>query len=96
MHGRIDLDFALTTGVKSGTDILKAMMAGAKATMVASEFLRRGIGRASEMLESMEIWMEEKEYESIIQMQGSMSQKSVADPAAFERANYMKVLDSYK
>lgn len=96
MYGRVNLDFALTTGVHSGTDILKAMMAGAKATMVASEFLRNGIGRASELLESVEIWMVDHEYESIQQMQGSMSQKSVADPAAFERANYMKVLDSFK
>ncbi|MFN2143702.1 MAG: dihydroorotate dehydrogenase-like protein [Anaerolineales bacterium] len=96
MYGRVNLDFALTTGVHSGTDILKGMMAGAKVTMVASEFLRNGIGRASELLESVEVWMTDHEYESIQQMQGSMSQKSVADPAAFERANYMKVLDSFK
>jgi len=96
MHGRVNLDFALTTGVQSSSDILKAMMAGAKATMVASEFLRKGIGRSSELLESVDMWMTDYEYDSIQQMQGSMSQKSVADPAAFERANYMKVLDSYK
>lgn len=95
MYGRIDIDFALTTGVQSGTDVLKAMMAGSKVTMVASEFLRKGINRATEMLESIELWMEEREYDSIEQMQGSMSQKAVADPATFERANYMKVLSSY-
>jgi len=65
-------------------------------TMVASEFLRKGINRATEMLESIELWMEEREYDSIEQMQGSMSQKAVADPATFERANYMKVLSSYR
>lgn len=96
MYGRIDVDFALTTGVQSGTDVLKAMMAGSKVTMVASEFLRKGINRASEMLESIELWMDEHEYDSIEQMQGSMSQKAVADPATFERANYMKVLSSYR
>lgn len=96
MYGRVPADFALTTGVQSGVDILKAMMAGAKVTMVASEFLRKGVGRATEMIDSVKLWMEEHEYESIEQMQGSMSQKSVADPAAFERANYMKVLSSYK
>ena len=96
MYGRINIDFALTTGVQSGMDILKAMMAGSKVTMVASEFLRKGISRASEMLESAQMWMEEHEYESIEQMQGSMSQKAVADPATFERANYMKVLSSYR
>lgn len=96
MHKRVEADFALTTGVQSGVDILKAMMAGAKVTMVASEFLRKGVGRATEMLESVKLWMEEHEYDSIEQMQGSMSQQSIADPAAFERANYMKVLSSYK
>jgi dihydroorotate dehydrogenase (fumarate) len=96
MHGHINIDFALTTGVQSGTDILKAMMAGSKVTMVASEFLRKGIDRATEMLESAQLWMEEHEYESIQQMQGSMSQKAVGDPATFERANYMKVLSSYR
>jgi dihydroorotate dehydrogenase (fumarate) len=96
LHGHINIDFALTTGVQSGTDILKAMMAGSKVTMVASEFLRKGIDRATEMLESAQLWMEEHEYESIQQMQGSMSQKAVGDPATFERANYMKVLSSYR
>ena len=79
MHGHINIDFALTTGVQSGTDILKAMMAGSKVTMVASEFLRKGIDRATEMLESAQLWMEDHEYESIQQMQGSMSQKAVGE-----------------
>jgi dihydroorotate dehydrogenase (fumarate) len=96
MYGRVGIDFALTSGVQSGMDVLKAMMAGGKAALIASEFLRRGAGRATEMLESMKIWMEENDYKSIQQMQGSMSQKSVADPSTFERANYMKVLASYK
>jgi dihydroorotate dehydrogenase (fumarate) len=96
LYGRVDLDFALTTGVDSGISILKGMMAGAKVTMVASEFLRKGVDRASEMLKSMEAWMEEHEYESVEQMQGSMSQKAVADPSAFERSNYMRVLSSFE
>jgi dihydroorotate dehydrogenase (fumarate) len=96
LYGRVDLDFALTTGVDSGSGVLKGMMAGAKVTMVASEFLRKGIKRATEMLKSMEDWMEEHEYESVEQMQGSMSQQAVADPSAFERSNYMRVLSSFK
>jgi dihydroorotate dehydrogenase (fumarate) len=96
MYGRVDIDFGLTSGVQTGLDVLKAMMVGSKVTLVASEFLRKGVGRATEMLETIRLWMEEQEYESIEQMQGSMSQKSVADPASFERANYMKVLSSYK
>jgi len=95
LYGRVDLDFALTTGVDSGVGVLKSMMAGAKVAMVASEFLRKGVKRADEMLKSMEIWMEAHEYESVAQMQGSMSQKAVADPSAFERSNYMRVLNSF-
>lgn len=96
MYGRVPTDFVLTTGVQSGIDVLKSMMAGAKVAMVASEFLRKGVVRATEMIETIQVWMEERDYESIEQMQGSMSQKSVADPASYERANYMKVLSSYE
>lgn len=64
-------------------------------TMVCSTLLQNGIGRISELLRGMETWMKEHEYESVEQMKGSMSQKSVADPAAFERANYMKALSTY-
>ena len=64
--------------------------------MMASELLHHGLGRIREILDEMTAWMEEREYESVAQMRGSMSQKSVAEPAAFERANYMKVLQSYE
>ena len=94
-YGQVDVDFALTSGVHSATDILKAMMAGAKVSMMASELLRNGADFVSNILAELQTWMEEHEYTSIKQMQGSMSQKSVAEPAAFERANYMKVLSSF-
>jgi dihydroorotate dehydrogenase (fumarate) len=71
------------------------MMAGAKVTMIASALLKKGPQRATKILSKLENWMVEREYESIQQMQGSMSQKAVAEPAAFERANYMKVLNSF-
>jgi dihydroorotate dehydrogenase (fumarate) len=96
LYGRVDADFALTSGIHKHTDVLKAMMAGAKVAMTASALLKKGPKRATKILEKLENWMEENEYESIQQMQGSMSQKAVADPAAFERANYMKVLNSFK
>ena len=96
LHGEINADFALTSGVHNHEGILKAMMAGAKAAMMASELLQNGIGRVQEILGDMEAWMVEHEYASIQEMQGSMSQKSVAEPAAFERANYMKVLNSFR
>ncbi len=95
LHGRIAAEFAMTGGVHTGMDILKAVMAGASVTNITSEFLQNGVRRVPEILEEMSKWMEEHEYSSLLQMKGSMSQKAVADPAAFERANYMKVLSSY-
>ncbi len=96
LYGRVKADFALTSGVHKHSDILKAMMAGAKVTMLASALLKKGPAKATKMLAKLARWMEEHEYESIQQMQGSMSQGAVADPSAFERANYMKVLNSYR
>jgi dihydroorotate dehydrogenase (fumarate) len=97
LHGRIDADFALTSGVHSSRDVLKAMMAGARVAMTASELLRESpVQRIGEILHETQSWMEEHEYRSIQQMQGSMSQKSIKEPAAFERANYMKVLNSFR
>ena len=95
LYGRVALDLALTGGAHNGNDVLKAMMAGACVTNITSEFLLKGTGRVPEMLAEITAWMEEHEYISIAQMKGSMSQKSVADPATFERANYMKVLSTY-
>jgi dihydroorotate dehydrogenase (fumarate) len=95
LYGRIQIDFALTSGVHTAQDLLKAMMAGASVTTVASEFLQNGISRVTEILADVEAWMDEHEYESIEQMKGSMSQQAVAEPESFERANYMKVLSSY-
>ena len=94
MYGRVDADFALTSGVHSGTDVIKAMMAGAQVAMLASELLSHGVKRLGEILAELPQWMELHDYQSIEQMQGSMSQLAVADPAAFERANYMKILNT--
>jgi dihydroorotate dehydrogenase (fumarate) len=96
LYGKVDADLALTSGVHSEKDILKSMMAGAKVAMIASTLLHRGSPAIPALLNSVAEWMQEHEYESIEQMQGSMSQKSVAEPAAFERANYMKVLGSFR
>jgi dihydroorotate dehydrogenase (fumarate) len=96
LYGQLQTDFALTSGVHSHLDVLKGLMAGANVTMLASEILRNGVGRLDEIRKDMELWMEEHEYESVEQMQGSMSQKNVAEPAAFERANYMRVLHSWR
>jgi dihydroorotate dehydrogenase (fumarate) len=95
LHGRIDADLALTSGVHTGVDLVKAVMAGANVAMVASEFVANGIERASEMLSEMENWMAAYDYTSVERMRGVMSQQKVQNPAAFERANYMKALQSY-
>lgn len=96
LYGRIQADLAITSGVHTGIDVLKAMMAGAKIAQVASELLHSGVSRIQGILDEMVVWMEEKEYQSVEQMQGSMSQKNVGSPAAFERANYMRTLASWK
>lgn len=96
LYGRVPVDFAITSGVHTHLDVLKGLMAGANVTMIASELLRNGIDRITDILGEMSQWMEEREYESVEQMQGSMSQINVAEPAAFERANYMKVLQSWR
>jgi dihydroorotate dehydrogenase (fumarate) len=96
LYGRIKCNLAITTGVHTHFDAIKGIMAGAHVTFVASELLHNGPGRIGEIVQAMSDWMEEKEYISVAQMRGSMSQQSVANPAAFERANYMKVLQSWR
>ncbi len=96
LYGRIQADLALTSGIHTAEDVLKAMMAGASAAMLASELLQNGIGRTTQILSDVEQWMADHEYTSITQMKGSLSQQHVKEPAAFERANYMKTLNSFK
>lgn len=95
LHGQVNADLAITGGVHTAQDVIKCMMAGANVAMMTSALLMRGIGYASKVYMDLLNWMEEHEYESIHQMMGSMSQKTIADPTAFERANYMRVLRSY-
>jgi dihydroorotate dehydrogenase (fumarate) len=95
LYGRVQADLALTTGMHTSEDVLKGLMAGASVTMMASELLRNGVGRLKEILLDLERWMVEYEYESISELKGSLSQINCAEPAAFERANYMRVLSSY-
>jgi dihydroorotate dehydrogenase (fumarate) len=96
LSSKIHTDYALTSGIHTAQDVLKAMMAGAKVAMTASTLLENGERAIPPLLADLETWMKEHEYESIEQMQGSMSQRNVKEPAAFERANYMKVLSSWR
>ena len=95
LYDRVKADLALTGGVHTSQDVIKSMMAGASVTMIASEFIANGLKRVPELLSGISEWMVNYEYESIKQMRGSMSQQAVAEPAAFERANYMKALTSF-
>jgi len=95
LYGRINADLALTTGVHTGLDLAKSILAGANVAMVASEFVANGVERAAEMLAEMENWMTAYGYDSVEKMTGSMSQKNVENSSAFERANYMKALQSF-
>ncbi len=96
LYGRVKADLAATSGIHTAQDVLKMLMAGANVTMMASALLQHGIDHLRKVLDEMKIWMEEHEYESVQLMQGSMSQKAVAEPAAFERANYIKALHSFQ
>ena len=96
LYGQINADMAITSGIHTSRDVLKALMAGARVAMMASELLQNGVPRIGEILREMARWMEDHEYSSVEQMIGSMSQRQVTEPAAFERANYMKTLASYR
>jgi dihydroorotate dehydrogenase (fumarate) len=95
LFGKVKADMAVTGGVHTAEDVVKCMMAGAKVAMTTSALLEQGIGYLRPLIADLQDWLEKHEYESVAQMQGSMSAKSVANPAAFERANYLKVLTSY-
>ena len=95
LHGRVQADLAATGGVHSGQDALKLLMAGADVTMICSSLLRHGIDHIRVIEGEMLDWMERYEYESVREMQGSMSHRNASDPSAFERAQYIRTLQSY-
>ena len=95
LHGRVNLSLAVTGGFHTTEDILKALLAGADVTHLCSALLQHGPDHLSEILQDLKIWLEEHEYESVSQLKGSISQQHAIDPAAYERANYVNVLDSF-
>jgi dihydroorotate dehydrogenase (fumarate) len=96
LSGHVGGTLAASGGVHCAADAIKAVMAGAHGVQMVSALLRGGPGRLRVVLEGMRAWMEEHEYESIDQMRGSMSLLRCPDPATFERANYMRVLQSFR
>jgi dihydroorotate dehydrogenase (fumarate) len=96
LYGRVKADLAATSGIHTGTDALKMLMVGANVTMLCSVLLRHGVERIKSIEQEMKHWMEEHEYESVKQMRGSMSQIHCPDPSAFERAQYMRAITTYR
>jgi len=96
LYDRVKADLAATSGIHSSQDVLKVLLAGANVAMLCSVLLRHGIGYIGEIEKGIIEWMKERGYESVRQLIGSMSQKNCADPSAFERAQYMQAVLSYK
>jgi dihydroorotate dehydrogenase (fumarate) len=95
LYGKLKAEIALTSGVHTVTDVVKGIMAGAQVTMMASEIIQGGFKRIGEVLVDLQKWMTDHDYQSVAQMRGALSQQNVAEPGAFERANYMKALTSF-
>ncbi len=96
LHGRIHASLAATSGIHTAQDVLKILMAGADVTMLCSVLFRKGMPHIAALEQEMRQWMTEHEYESVAQLKGSLSQKNCPDPSAFERAQYMRVISTYK
>ena len=95
LHGRIQASLAASTGIHTVEDVVKVLLAGADVAMLASALLQQGPEHLGRLEKGLLEWLTEREYESVAQMRGSVSQRAVADPTAFERATYMKALRSY-
>lgn len=96
LYGRVDLSLAASTGVGSSKEIIKYILAGADSVMTASALLKHGIPFIKHMLDEVREWMHVRNFDTIKQWQGKMSQQNIADPTLYERANYIKVLSGYE
>jgi dihydroorotate dehydrogenase (fumarate) len=96
LHGRLNADLAASGGIHTGHDAIKLIMAGANVTMLCSALYKRGIEHIAVIEQEMLDWMEQNEYESVQEMHASMSQHNSADPAAFERAQYVRALQTFR
>jgi dihydroorotate dehydrogenase (fumarate) len=95
LHGRIAVDLAATGGVHTAQDVVKLLMVGATVTLLASALLLNGVDRLHTIARDLVAWLEEREYDSVAQLRGSMSQRCVPDPAAFERAHYIRTVGTF-
>lgn len=95
LYGKIDIDLGLSSGVHNSEDVVKGLMAGANVVMMTSEILKNGIDRMKTIYQDLQNWMENKEYESVDQLRGVLSQNKSAEPHNFERVHYMETITSY-
>jgi len=95
LRDQLTVDFAATGSVHTAQDALKLLMVGANVTMMASELLLNGVDRLRDLRRDLEAWLVEREYESVTQLLGSMSHRKVAEPAAFERAQYVRTVGTF-
>jgi dihydroorotate dehydrogenase (fumarate) len=96
LHGRIDASLAATSGVHTAAEVAKYLLAGADVTMTTSSLLKHGPGHLRTLANGLAAWMEQKQFASVAAIKGAMSQRNVADPSAFERANYLKILSRWR
>ncbi|MCB1768753.1 MAG: dihydroorotate dehydrogenase-like protein [Candidatus Competibacteraceae bacterium] len=96
LYRKLKASLGATRGVHTPIEVVKYLMAGADAVMTTSALLKNGVDYLTTLRDGLQAWMEMNQYQSVTQMKGSMSQQNVADPTAFERANYIKTLESYK
>ncbi len=94
LHGKVKASLAASSGIHTHEDAIKMLMVGADVTMMTSALMKHGVWHLASVREAMTQWLEQHEFQSVTQLKGSLSQKSCAEPAAFERANYMKALAS--
>ena len=95
LYGTIPVDFAATSGIRTAHDVIKMMMVGANVTMLVSVLLSHGVEQLGKIEKDLIEWLEVKEYESISQLQGSMSQMNCPDPSIYERVQYLKAVQTY-
>ncbi len=95
LHNRVSASLACTSGIHDADGMIKALLVGADVGMVASVLYQQGIEQVGTILDGLRQWMEDKEYDSVEQLKGSMSRENCPDPAAFQRGNYMKALTSF-
>lgn len=96
LFGKVNCSLAATGGIHTADDAMKTLLAGADVCHMTAALLQKGSLHLTQMLQGMQEWMELNEYESVEQLKGSVSQKNTVHPVAYERANYMTLIQNYK